>query len=112
MEKVNKELRQNQKELERWKSQERDHQEKINEDAKELDKMTNKQSLLLKKVLDTYIMLCRCTKLKEQIHIYSCLVSGVQDIHLEQIFSNVFFKSCIACLLEFSLHSKVERFQI
>ena len=50
MEKVNKELRQLQKELERWKSQERDHQEKINEDAKELDKMTNKSSLMLKKV--------------------------------------------------------------
>lgn len=30
--------------------QEREQQEKINEDAKELEKMTNKQSLLLKKV--------------------------------------------------------------
>ena len=36
--------------MEHWKGQERDHQEKINEDAKELERMTNKQSLLLKKV--------------------------------------------------------------
>ena len=35
--------------LEYWKNQERESQEKINEDAKDLEKMTNKQSLLLKK---------------------------------------------------------------
>lgn len=33
-----------------FQGQEREQQEKINEDAKELEKMTNKQSLLLKKV--------------------------------------------------------------
>lgn len=38
-----------QRELEHWKSQERDYQERINEDAKDLEKMTSKQSLLLKK---------------------------------------------------------------
>lgn len=36
--------------LDQWKVLEREHQEKINDDAKELEKMTNKQSLLLKKV--------------------------------------------------------------
>ena len=36
--------------LEHWKQQEREHQEKINDDAKDLERMTNKQSLLLKKV--------------------------------------------------------------
>ena len=50
IDKFNKEHKEFQKNLEHWKSQERDHQEKINEDAKELEKMTNKQSLLLKKV--------------------------------------------------------------
>jgi hypothetical protein len=33
-----------------FQGQEKEYQDKINEDAKELDKMTNKQSLLLKKV--------------------------------------------------------------
>ena len=33
-----------------FQAQEKEYQDKINEDAKELDKMTNKQSLLLKKV--------------------------------------------------------------
>lgn len=33
-----------------FQAQEREHQEKINDDAKDLEKMTNKQSLLLKKV--------------------------------------------------------------
>jgi len=46
---LNKEHRELLKNLEYWKSQEREHQEHINEDAKELEKMTNKQSLLLKK---------------------------------------------------------------
>ena len=36
--------------LEHWKSQEREHQEQINDDAKDLEKMSNKQSLLVKKV--------------------------------------------------------------
>ena len=43
------------KRLEGWKSLEREHQNRINDDAKELEKITNKHSLLLKKVL-----LCCC----------------------------------------------------
>ncbi|GIY09337.1 structural maintenance of chromosomes protein 3 [Caerostris extrusa] len=40
------------KELEHWKAQERDFKKRINEDAKDLEKMTSKQSLLLKKKED------------------------------------------------------------
>lgn len=50
IEACNKENRELLRNLEMWKSREREHQERINEDAKELEKMTNKQSLLLKKV--------------------------------------------------------------
>ncbi|KAH8018338.1 hypothetical protein HPB51_003059 [Rhipicephalus microplus] len=39
-----------QSQLEHWKSQERDWQERINDDAKDLEKMTSRQSVLLKKV--------------------------------------------------------------
>jgi len=44
-----KQQRELQNNLEHWKGQEREHQEKINEDAKELEKMSSKQSLLIKK---------------------------------------------------------------
>ena len=36
--------------LETWKGKEREQQDRISDDAKELEKMSNKQSLLLKKV--------------------------------------------------------------
>ena len=49
IDKYNKEQRELMNNLEYWKNQERENQEKINEDAKDLEKMTNKQSLLLKK---------------------------------------------------------------
>lgn len=49
LEKMNSEQKSLQKEMEHLKSQERDFQERINEDAKDLEKMTSKQSLLLKK---------------------------------------------------------------
>ena len=50
IEKLNKDQRALLNQLESWKSKEREQQDRISEDAKELDKMTNKQSLLLKKV--------------------------------------------------------------
>lgn len=50
MESLNRQQREHQKNLEHWKSVEREHQERIGEDTKELEKITNKQSLLLKKV--------------------------------------------------------------
>ena len=50
IERYNRQLRELSKNVEHWKGQERDHHEKINDDAKELERMTNKQSLLLKKV--------------------------------------------------------------
>jgi structural maintenance of chromosome 3 (chondroitin sulfate proteoglycan 6) len=49
MEKLNKQQREHQKSLEHWKNVEREHMERINDDTKELEKITNKQSLLLKK---------------------------------------------------------------
>ncbi len=36
--------------LDQWKAVEREHQEAINEEAKHLEKLANKRSLLLKKV--------------------------------------------------------------
>ncbi|XP_054714183.1 structural maintenance of chromosomes protein 3-like [Uloborus diversus] len=48
-EKLNSEMKSIQKDLEGWKAQEKENQEKMNEDAKELEKMTSKQSVLLKK---------------------------------------------------------------
>ena len=39
-----------QSDLEEWKNKEREFGDKITDDAKMLEKMTNKQSLLLKKV--------------------------------------------------------------
>ncbi len=37
--------------LDQWKAVEREHQEAINEEAKHLEKLANKKSLLLKKVI-------------------------------------------------------------
>ena len=50
IEKLNKQQREHQKSLEHWKNMEREHMERITDDTKELEKITNKQSLLLKKV--------------------------------------------------------------
>lgn len=44
-----KEQKETQSQLEHWKSQERDWQERINDDAKDLEKMSSRQSVLLKK---------------------------------------------------------------
>jgi len=47
---MNKEHRKAAKELEEAKKDERSQQEKLDEEAKELEKMSNKQSMLIKKV--------------------------------------------------------------
>ncbi|KAG1659850.1 Structural maintenance of chromosomes protein 3 [Nymphon striatum] len=49
MDNMKKEQKELEKTLESWKGKERDYQEKINDDAKDLEKMTSKQSVLLKK---------------------------------------------------------------
>ena len=46
----NKKQKELQNKMEYWKAQERESTEKIDAESKELEKMTNKQSLLLKKV--------------------------------------------------------------
>ena len=50
VEKLNKSQRELQNQLEAAKRKESEYTEKINEDIRDLEKMTNKQSLLLKKV--------------------------------------------------------------
>ena len=50
VDKLNKQQRDLQNKLEGEKRKESEYTEKINEDIKDLEKMTNKQSLLLKKV--------------------------------------------------------------
>ena len=50
---MNKQQRDLQNKLEAEKRKEREFTEKINDDIKDLEKMTNKQSLLLKKVRTT-----------------------------------------------------------
>lgn len=49
LEKLNKEQKELQNNIEYWKGQEKELQDKLNEDSKELDKMTNKQTVLIKK---------------------------------------------------------------
>ncbi len=43
------EIKDHQKSMERWKNIEKEHNEVINHDTKELEKMTNRQGMLLKK---------------------------------------------------------------
>ena len=50
IDKLHKKQREYMNQHEHWKVQERENQEKLNDDSKTLEKMTNKQSLLLKKV--------------------------------------------------------------
>ena len=50
LEGLNREQGGKQSDLEEWKNKEREFGDKISDDAKMLEKMTNKQSLLLKKV--------------------------------------------------------------
>ena len=44
--------------LDDWKSKEREYGDKITDDAKALEKMTNKQSLLIKKVREQNKLCC------------------------------------------------------
>ena len=55
LDKCGKEHKELLKKLEGWKSVEREHQNKINDDIKELEKITNKQRLLLKKVFYSFL---------------------------------------------------------
>ena len=53
LEKLNKEQKEQQTSMEYWRGQEKEIQDKLSDDSKELDKMTNKQSVLLRKVCST-----------------------------------------------------------
>ncbi|GCC21128.1 hypothetical protein chiPu_0019595, partial [Chiloscyllium punctatum] len=49
IDKIEAETKDRQKSMDRWKNMEKDHMEAINHDTKELEKMTNRQGMLLKK---------------------------------------------------------------
>ncbi|XP_076317146.1 structural maintenance of chromosomes 3 [Tachypleus tridentatus] len=79
----NKEQKELQQEVEHWKSQERDYQERINEDAKDLEKMTSKQSLLLKKKEDCM------RKIRELGSLPSDAFEKYQNLGMKQLFKKL-----------------------
>lgn len=82
------------KELEKWKNVEREHQERISEDAKELEKITNKQSLLLKKKEE-------CTKkIRELGSLPSEAFEKYQNLQGKQLFKKL--ESCTEELKKYS----------
>ncbi|CAI9732558.1 maintenance of chromosomes 3-like [Octopus vulgaris] len=98
LEKMNKEQKELQNKLEYWKGQEREQQEKINEDAKELEKMTNKQSLLLKKKDECM------RKIRELGSLPSDAFDKYQDLSLKQL-----FKKLEQCNQELKKYSHVNK---
>ena len=85
VERLNREQREMLNQLERWKAQERDHQERINDDAKDLEKMTNKQSLLLKKKDDCM------RKIRELGSLPSDAFEKYQSLSLKQVGLSIFW---------------------
>ncbi|KAL3222361.1 hypothetical protein MRX96_028458 [Rhipicephalus microplus] len=72
-----------QSQLEHWKSQERDWQERINDDAKDLEKMTSRQSVLLKKKEE-------CTrKIRELGSLPADAFEKYQNLSLKQLFKKL-----------------------
>ncbi|XP_025093657.1 structural maintenance of chromosomes protein 3-like [Pomacea canaliculata] len=94
IEKFNKQQKEMQTNLEHWKGQEREIQEKIQEDAKDLEKMTNKQSLLLKKKEDCM------RKIRELGSLPSDAFEKYQDFSLKQLFKKL--EQCNAELKKYS----------
>ncbi|KAK8783138.1 hypothetical protein V5799_015521 [Amblyomma americanum] len=78
-----KEQKELQSQLEHWKSQERDWQERINDDAKDLEKMTSRQSVLLKKKEE-------CTrKIRELGSLPGDAFEKYQNLSLKQLFKKL-----------------------
>ncbi|ESO00959.1 hypothetical protein HELRODRAFT_157320 [Helobdella robusta] len=86
------------KSLEMWKNIEREHQEKINEDTKELEKMTNKQSLLLKKKEECL------KKIRELGSLPGDAFDKYQDLQSKQL-----FKKLETCTEELKKYSHVNK---
>lgn len=83
LESLTKEQKELQQSLEHYKAQERDCQEKLNEDAKDLEKMTNKQSVLLKKKDDSM------RKIRELGSLPSDAFDKYQNCTLKQLFKKL-----------------------
>ncbi|KAI8792516.1 structural maintenance of chromosomes protein 3, partial [Biomphalaria glabrata] len=94
IEKLNKEQKQLQTQLELWRGKERDIQEKIGEDAKELDKISQKQSLLIKKKEDCM------KKIRELGSLPSDAFEKYQNMNLKQLFKKL--ESCNQQLKRYS----------
>lgn len=95
---MNCEQKELQRELEHWKSQERDYQERINEDAKDLEKMTSKQSLLLKKKEECM------RKIRELGSLPSDAFEKYQNLSFKQL-----FKKLEQCNQELKKYSHVNK---
>ncbi|KAL8587035.1 Structural maintenance of chromosomes protein 3 [Nucella lapillus] len=96
--KQNKDQKKKQSELEHWKGQEKEAQEKIQEDAKELEKITNKQSLLVKKKEDCM------RKIRELGSLPSDAFEKYQNNSLKQL-----FKKLEQCNTELKRYSHVNK---
>ncbi|KAK3095501.1 hypothetical protein FSP39_015420 [Pinctada imbricata] len=83
LEKMNKEQKELQSSLENWRAQEKECQDKINDDAKDLEKMTNKQSLLLKKKDECM------KKIRELGSLPSDAFEKYQNLSLKQLFKKL-----------------------
>ncbi|OWF38325.1 structural maintenance of chromosomes protein 3-like [Mizuhopecten yessoensis] len=83
LDKMNKEQKNLQNNLEYWKGQEKDNNDKISDDAKELEKMTNKQSLLLKKKDECM------RKIRELGSLPSDAFEKYQNLSLKQLFKKL-----------------------
>ncbi|XP_050395923.1 structural maintenance of chromosomes protein 3 [Patella vulgata] len=83
VDKLNKEQRELQNNMEYWKGQEREAQEKLNDDAKDLEKMTNKQSLLIKKKDDCM------RKIRELGSLPSDAFEKYQDLSVKALFKQL-----------------------
>ncbi|CAG5133454.1 unnamed protein product [Candidula unifasciata] len=86
IEKLNKEQKQLQTQLELWRGKEKDIQDKIGDDSKELDKISQKQSLLIKKKDECM------QKIRELGSLPSDAFEKYQNLSLKQLFKKL--ESC------------------
>lgn len=98
LEKLNKEQKELQTNLEYWKGQEKEIQDKLGDDSKELDKMTNKQSVLLRKKDDCM------KKIRELGSLPSDAFEKYQNLNSKQL-----FKKLDQCNAELKKYSHVNK---
>ncbi|GFS26293.1 structural maintenance of chromosomes protein [Elysia marginata] len=94
LDKLNKEQKQLQTQLESWRGKERDIQDKIGEDAKELDKISQKQTVLVKKKEDCM------KKIRDLGSLPSDAFEKYQNMSLKQLFKKL--ESCNQQLKRYS----------